>query len=312
MIQFHEVSKLFSSASQPDVKAVNNVSFTVNEAETLCIIGTSGSGKTTCMKMINRLLEPTSGHITLGGKNVLELDIIELRRSIGYVIQKGGLLPHLTVADNVGLLCKLEKWETKKRKDRVYELLNLVNLPPEEYASRYPAELSGGQQQRVGVARALGLDPGYILMDEPFGALDPITREGLHDEFLRLKREVGKTIVIVTHDLEEAFKLGDRVALMDQGCLIQVGTESEFYENPATEFARNFLKNHDAHREPKVEQALEDGACSLENLTPLELDAPLRQGAKALLQAGCDEWPVADDAGEIVGKITRESVVKKL
>ena len=244
MIEFQEVSKVFSGARERDVIAVDKVSLEVKTGETVCLIGTSGSGKTTCMKMVNRLIEPSSGTILVGGKRVQDQDPIRLRRQIGYVIQKAGLLPHLNVAKNIGLMCRLEGWDKKRIASRVDELLTLVNMPPEQYRERYPLELSGGQQQRVGVARALALDPEYILMDEPFGALDPITRNGLHDEFLRLKEEVKKTIILVTHDLGEAFKLGDRIALLRAGKLVQVGTEEDFRDRPASQFVSDFVENH--------------------------------------------------------------------
>ncbi len=244
MIEFQEVSKVFSGAREREVVAVDKVSLEVKTGETVCLIGTSGSGKTTCMKMVNRLIEPSSGTILVGGKKIQDQDPIRLRRQIGYVIQKAGLLPHLTVAKNIGLMCRLEGWDKKRISERVDELLTLVNMPPDQYRDRYPLELSGGQQQRVGVARALALDPEYILMDEPFGALDPITRNGLHDEFLRLKEEVKKTIILVTHDLTEAFKLGDRVALLRAGKLVQVGTEDDFRDSPASQFVSDFVENH--------------------------------------------------------------------
>jgi osmoprotectant transport system ATP-binding protein len=244
MIEFQEVSKVFSGAREREVVAVDKVTLEVKSGETVCLIGTSGSGKTTCMKMVNRLIEPSSGTILVGGKKIQDQDPIRLRRQIGYVIQKAGLLPHLTVAKNIGLMCRLEGWDKKRIANRVDELLTLVNMPPEQYRDRYPLELSGGQQQRVGVARALALDPEYILMDEPFGALDPITRNGLHDEFLRLKEEVKKTIILVTHDLTEAFKLGDRIALLRAGKLVQVGTEEDFRDRPASQFVSDFVENH--------------------------------------------------------------------
>ena len=220
------------------------MSLTVEAGETVCLIGTSGSGKTTALKMVNRLVEPTSGRVLVGGRDVAESDVIRLRRSMGYVIQKGGLFPHLSVANNVGLLCELEGWKRKDAGRRVSELLELVNLPPAEYSERFPHELSGGQQQRVGVAREPPLDPKIVLMDEPFGALDPITREQLHEEFMRLEEKVKKTILLVTHDLTEAFKLGDRVALMDRGRLIQVGTEDDFRQRPANEHVAQFVGSH--------------------------------------------------------------------
>ena len=224
--------------------ALGGVSLEVKEGETLCLIGTSGSGKTTLMKTINRLIEPTTGTVKIKGQDVQELDPVRLRRRIGYVIQRGGLFPHFTIADNVGLLCKLEGWPPAKIEARVKELLALVNLDLAEHGHRYPGELSGGQRQRVGVARSLALDPEIILMDEPFGALDPITRDQIHDEFLRLKEEVKTTTVLVTHDMAEAFKLGDRVALLDKGMLVQLGVEADFRERPANEFVESFLQSH--------------------------------------------------------------------
>ncbi|MGE3808084.1 MAG: ABC transporter ATP-binding protein [Gemmataceae bacterium] len=244
MIELHDVRKVFRDPHGGEVAAVDGVDLNVREGETVCLIGPSGCGKTTTMKLVNRLLEPTGGKILVGGTDVTEQDVIRLRRRIGYVIQKGGLFPHMTVGRNVGLLCDLEGWERTRTQQRVDELLKLVNLPPEQYAHRYPNELSGGQRQRVGVARALSLDPDYILMDEPFGALDPITREQIHAEFQQLKATVHKTIIMVTHDMNEAFKLGDRIALMDKGKIVQLGGASDFRERPANEFVRRFLRNH--------------------------------------------------------------------
>ncbi len=222
--------------------AVEEVSFEAAPGQSVCLIGTSGSGKTTTLKMINRLIEPTSGAIWVDGKNVLEQDVIALRRSLGYVVQKGGLFPHMTVGQNVGLPNKLQGWAKDKTAERVRELLKLVNLPPDDYEKRYPSELSGGQQQRVGVARALALAPNYLLMDEPFGALDPITRNQIQDEFLRLIREMGKTVILVTHDMDEAFKLGDLIVVMDKGQMVQKGTPEEIRAAPATDFVRELLR----------------------------------------------------------------------
>lgn len=241
MIEFNEVRKVFTSPDGKETVAVNDVSFTVASGETLCLIGTSGCGKTTTMKLVNRLIEPTEGTISVDGSNVLNQDVIELRRRLGYVIQKGGLFPHMTVARNVSMLCELKHWPRDKARLRAEELLELVNLPPGEFADRYPRELSGGQRQRVGVARALALDPDYILMDEPFGALDPLTRKQLHQEFRQLEEQVKKTIILVTHDMKEAFVLGDRIALMDKGKIVQIGTEEDFRQRPANDFVQNFL-----------------------------------------------------------------------
>jgi osmoprotectant transport system ATP-binding protein len=244
VIAFEHVSRDFVGEDGRVVHAVRDVSLDVREGETLCLIGTSGSGKTTMLRLVNRLLEPTAGRVRVGGRDVREVDAIGLRRGLGWVIQSGGLFPHMSVARNVGLLCELEGWEPARVRSRVTELLELVHLPPDEYAQRRPSELSGGQRQRVGVARALALDPPVVLMDEPFGALDPITRRRLRAEFTELRARVRKTVLFVTHDLREAFELGDRVALLDEGRLVQTGTEREFRERPADAFVTEFLSAH--------------------------------------------------------------------
>jgi osmoprotectant transport system ATP-binding protein len=243
-IALDHVRKVFEGAEGAPVVAVDDVVLEVAHGETLALIGTSGCGKTTLLRMINRLLEPSGGTILVEGQDIREQDVIRLRRRIGYVIQSGGLFPHMSVARNIGLLCRLEKWKRSAIRDRVRTLLDLVNLPPDEFASRYPRDLSGGQRQRVGVARALAVDPPIILMDEPFGALDPITRAQLHAEFRELNARVHKTVVFVTHDLAEAFELGDRVAIMDAGRIVQVGTEEEFRARPANAFVADFLRAH--------------------------------------------------------------------
>lgn len=236
MIEFAKARKEYG-----DIVALEGLELTVAAGETVCLIGTSGSGKTTALKLVNRLLEPTSGDVLVNGASVKNADLISLRRSIGYVIQRGGLFPHMTVAGNIGLLCRLEGWEKDRVRERVRELLRLVDLSPDEFAARMPSELSGGQQQRVSIARALSFDPEIILMDEPFGALDPITRGELHQEFISLKEKVRKTTLLVTHDLAEAFKLGDRIALLHNGALVQIGTEDDFRERPASSFAEHFV-----------------------------------------------------------------------
>jgi len=246
MIEFQGVHKTFPNAREDgeEIHAVKHLDLTVHDGETHCLIGTSGCGKTTTLRMVNRLEEPTRGCILLGGEAIADLDIIRLRRRIGYVIQTGGLFPHMTVARNVGVMCELEGWNRDEIRERVSELLRLVNLPAEEFAGRYPADLSGGQRQRVGVARALALDPGHLLMDEPFGALDPITRTQIHDEFQQLTKEVHKTILLVTHDLGEAFKLGDRISLMHEGSLVQTGTADDLKNRPASSLVEQFLAGH--------------------------------------------------------------------
>ena len=221
MLRFERVSKRYVDSQGRGVNAVRELDLDVPNGSTVCLIGTSGSGKTTALKMVNRLIEPTSGKVLLNNRNVQDIDPIRLRRGIGYVIQRGGLFPHMTIEHNCGLLCRLEGWSREKTRARVAELLELVNLDPAQFAHRSPRELSGGQQQRVGVARALALDPSVVLLDEPFGALDPITRTQLHEEFRQLTSRVKKTVLLVTHDMAEAFKLGDRVALMNEGALVQ-------------------------------------------------------------------------------------------
>ncbi len=238
MIALENVNKYFDEGR---VHAVRNVSFEVREGETLVLLGSSGSGKTTVMKMINRLVEPTSGVIRLNGENILERDPIEVRRSIGYVIQGIGLFPHMDIEENVSVAPRLKGWVAEDRRKRAAEVLGLVGLEFGAFARRYPDELSGGQQQRVGVARALAADPSLLLMDEPFGALDAVTRDLLQQELIKLKERLGKTIVFVTHDIFEAFTLADRIAVMHEGSLEQTGTKKEILSSPATKFVADLL-----------------------------------------------------------------------
>ena len=240
MICFESVSKVFADGTT----AVDRLSLEIKAGETLVLLGTSGSGKTTTMKMVNRLIEPTQGRILIQGKCIQDQDPITLRRGIGYAIQHIGLLPHLSVADNIAIVPKLEKWSQARIQDRVDSLLRMVGLEPGDFRARYPHQLSGGQQQRVGVARALAADPPIILMDEPFGALDPITREQLQNEFLDLESEITKTILFVTHDVFEAVKMGDRIALLDQGQLQQVATPKDLVDHPANVVVDRFLGQH--------------------------------------------------------------------
>lgn len=233
--------------------AVKGLDLEVRGGELLILIGPSGSGKTTALRMINRLIEPDSGRVFINETDVKNFDPVRLRRNIGYVIQNIGLLPHLKVSENIGLVLKLEGWSRVKIRERVRKLLNFVSLPPESFMDRYPHQLSGGQQQRVGLARALALDPPLFLMDEPFGALDPLLRAQLQDEFCRIKKELGRTIVFITHDINEAFKLGDRVAIMDNAGLAQVGTPEELIFGPASELVAEIV---DAKRRYRHIEAL--------------------------------------------------------
>jgi osmoprotectant transport system ATP-binding protein len=233
-IVFSEITKRYPGASTP---AVDAVSFGVPDGNTCMLVGTSGSGKTTLLRMVNRLIEPSGGAILIDGKNVLEEDPIQLRRRIGYVIQQVGLFPHMTIAENIRVTADIAGgWNKRRLAERVDELLELVGLPPQEYRQRYPRQLSGGQQQRVGLARALATDPTILLMDEPFGALEAITRARLQDELRRIQRDVKKTILFVSHDIEEAFKLGDQIAVLSEGKLLQLGSPIELLAHPVNDF----------------------------------------------------------------------------
>jgi len=238
LVEFRDVSFSYPNASAP---VISNLSFSVNEGETLVLLGKSGCGKTTTLKLINRLFLPTSGQVLVEGKPTSEWDPVRLRRRTGYVIQEAGLFPHFTVARNVGVVPSLEGWDDNRIKNRVNELLGLVGLEPGAFASRYPAELSGGQRQRVGVARALAADPSLLLLDEPFGALDPLTRSDLQQEFGQLSKELKKTAILVTHDVREALLLGSRVGLMHEGKLLLLETPPEFLKS-RNEHALGYLK----------------------------------------------------------------------
>lgn len=236
MIEFMDVSKVYENG----VFAVKNLDLKIEKGEITSIIGPSGCGKSTTLKMVNRLIEPTSGVIKINGQSIYSMNPIELRRSIGYVIQDIGLFPHYSVFENIAVVPKLLNWDKKRILERVYELLYLVNLP-REYANKYPFELSGGEKQRVGVARALAANPQILLMDEPFGAIDPINRKILQDFFLEIQRKLKKTVLFVTHDIEEAIKIGDSLMIMDRGEVVQYGKTRNVIENPENTFVENLI-----------------------------------------------------------------------
>ncbi|GAB3259384.1 ABC transporter ATP-binding protein [Arthrobacter pigmenti] len=239
MIRLEELTKKFPGQKQ---NAVDNLTLDIPEGDIVVLVGPSGCGKTTTMKMMNRIIEPSSGRIILDGEDVTSSDPDQLRRRIGYVIQQVGLFPHQTIGENIGTVPKLLGWDAKRISSRVDELLEMVNMEPSEYRNRYPKQLSGGQKQRVGVARALGADPAVMLMDEPFGAIDPITRDRLQNEFLRLQSAVRKTIVFVTHDIDEAIKMGDRIAILQDGSRIaQYDTPEQILTAPANDFVADFI-----------------------------------------------------------------------
>lgn len=237
-IEFIDVSKRFGESSY---NAVDSVSLSIEKGEFITILGSSGCGKTTLLKIINRLYEPSEGSVRLLGQDISDLDPVKLRRGIGYVIQQIGLFPHMTIRENIATVPKLLKWDKNRIDNRVKELLSLVGMEPEEFIDRYPSQLSGGQQQRIGLIRALAVDPEVMLLDEPFGAIDAITRLNLQDELTRIHGGLKKTFVFVTHDINEAFKLGDRVIVMDQGKVLQFDTPKRIVTDPADGFVASLI-----------------------------------------------------------------------
>ncbi|MBV8821935.1 MAG: ABC transporter ATP-binding protein [Ktedonobacteraceae bacterium] len=316
-ISFHAITKQYPGTSRP---AVDAVSFDVAEGSTCMLVGTSGSGKTTLLRMVNRLIEPTSGEIVIDGKNVLQENPIALRRRIGYVIQQVGLFPHLTIAENVRVTAEIAGGWTKQRLDkRVDELLELVGLPPAEYRKRFPRQLSGGQQQRVGLARALATDPAIMLMDEPFGALDAITRERMQNELLRIQRDVQKTILFVSHDIQEAFKLGEQIAVLDQGKLIQLGTPVDLLAQPANDFVRKLVGGDSILRQleylPVIDALEQDTVASARwsDVPTFLSDATLLQAMLKLLETNAPALAVQDkDTQQQLGFITLASINREI
>lgn len=250
MIKIRNVSKFFNGK-----KVLKNINLEIENGEFVVLIGQSGSGKTTLLKLINKLIKPTSGEIFVGEEEISKRNSISLRREIGYVIQKEGLMPHMNIGENIELIPKLLKWKKTKMESRSKELLNLVGLDPMDYYERYPSELSGGQRQRVGIARALANNPDTILMDEPFSALDPITRENLQQEILSLQKELKKTIVFVTHDMDEALKIADKIAILKDGEIIQYDSPENILKNPINEFVENFVGKNRLWKNPDILQA---------------------------------------------------------
>jgi osmoprotectant transport system ATP-binding protein len=240
MITFNGVSKVYERQGEK-VKAVDNVNMTIEQGEICVFIGPSGCGKTTLLRMVNRLVPITDGTIEVGGTEINSLDPINLRRSIGYVIQQNGLFPNMTIEENINVVPKMLGWDGQKMKSRYTELMEMMGLDPEEFRKRFPWELSGGQQQRIGVARAMAADPPVMLMDEPFGALDPVIRDHLQNEFLRLQKKIKKTILFVSHDIDEAIRLGDKIAIFNRGQLMQFGTPDDILSNPRNQFVRDFI-----------------------------------------------------------------------
>ncbi|AUZ40429.1 MULTISPECIES: choline ABC transporter ATP-binding protein OpuBA [Bacillus] len=302
MLTLENVSKTYKGGK----KAVNNVNLKIAKGEFICFIGPSGCGKTTTMKMINRLIEPSAGKIFIDGENIMEQDPVELRRKIGYVIQQIGLFPHMTIQQNISLVPKLLKWPEQQRKERARELLKLVDMGP-EYLDRYPHELSGGQQQRIGVLRALAAEPPLILMDEPFGALDPITRDSLQEEFKKLQKTLHKTIVFVTHDMDEAIKLADRIVILKAGEIVQIGTPDDILRNPADEFVEEFIGKERLIQSssPDVERVDQ-----IMNTQPVMItaDKTLSEAIQLMRQERVDSLLVVDDDHVLQGYVDVEII----
>ena len=312
MITFDRVTKRYSGADGPG--AVHDLTLEIPSGEIVVLVGPSGCGKTTSLKMINRLIEPSSGVIAIDGEDTRTRDVNDLRRSIGYVIQQVGLFPHISVEDNVATVPKLIGWDRRRIKTRVGELLELVGLPPDQYAKRLPAELSGGERQRVGVARALAVDPNIMLMDEPFGAIDPIARERLQNELLRLQQVVRKTIVFVTHDIDEAVKLGDRVALLSKGGVLQqYAPPAELLARPASDFVTSFLGEARMVRRLALLKLRDVTLQPVNGATPsatVKADATLRDALDVVLRSRDGRAAVVDGdrtLGVVDGEVIRRA-----
>jgi osmoprotectant transport system ATP-binding protein len=307
MIRLERITKQFSPSAPPSVV---DLSMEIPEGGTTALIGPSGCGKTTTMRMINRLIEPTSGRIVVAGEDVTKTDPVLLRRRIGYVIQQVGLFPHLSIADNIATVPRLLGWAEARISARIDELLALVGLDAGQFRARYPRQLSGGQRQRVGVARALAADPPVMLMDEPFGAIDPVARGRLQDEFKDILRRVRKTVVIVTHDLDEAIKMGDRIAIMKEGRLVQHDTPDAILARPADDFVDTFVGPDRALRRL--------GLRTVDDVMgpPQEMQGPkarsgtsLRDALSLLLAANSRALLVVDAGGRPVGSVSRDAIL---
>lgn len=300
VIEFKEVNKIYG-----DNVAVKHINLKIMAGEFVCLIGTSGSGKTTILRMINRMLKPSNGKIFIKGEEISDLNPVQLRRKIGYVIQNIGLMPHMTIYENITLVPKLLKWSEDRKKAKAKELIKLVELP-EDFLDRYPYELSGGQQQRIGVVRALAADQDIILMDEPFGALDPITREGLQDLVKSLQEKTGKTIVLVTHDMDEALKLATKIVVMDKGHMVQQANPTELLRHPATAFVKKMIG------EDRLIQARADVTpvknIMLKDPVSIAPDKSLNDAISLMRQKRVDSLLVTDKDNKLLGMIDVESL----
>ncbi|MGY2613110.1 ABC transporter ATP-binding protein [Bacillus pretiosus] len=304
MIQFNHVSKAYEDGT----KAVDSLHLEIKKGEFFVLIGPSGCGKTTTMKMINRLIETTEGSILIDGKDIQQYNINELRWNIGYVLQQIALFPHMTIAENIAVVPEMRKWSKEKIKARVDELLQMVGLDPDVYRDRMPDELSGGQKQRVGVVRALAANPKIVLMDEPFSALDPLSREQLQKDIVQLQKKIQKTIVFVTHDMQEALSLGDRICIMKEGKVVQLDTPEGIIHNPKNEFVEEFIGNRGRHwyEGKSIEDVLPlDESMRIEG-DALSLHSSLQE---ALIRVRADEVVPVEENGQYVGALTSRHIV---
>lgn len=302
MVNLIDVTKKYSSNT-----VVNSINLEIPEGQFVVFIGKSGCGKTTTLKMINRLIEPSSGQILVNGNNIEAMNPVELRRNIGYVIQQIGLFPNMTIQENVEVVPKLLKWPKEKSRQRALELMELVDLKPDLYANKYPSELSGGQQQRIGVLRALAAEPSLILMDEPFGALDPITRDSLQDEVKKLHKTLNKTFVFVTHDMSEAVKLADIIVFMDKGNIIQAAPPEEILRNPANDFVKSFIGMHNTsgNSDMTVMEVMRS------NPVTVRKEKHTLECISLMSSKGIDSLIVTDENGVLEGVVTAEAIRRR-
>ncbi|QJF25444.1 betaine/proline/choline family ABC transporter ATP-binding protein [Mammaliicoccus vitulinus] len=300
MLSIQDLTKVYRGGK----KAVNSINMEVETGEFIAFIGTSGSGKTTALRMINRMIEPTSGTITLNGKDLSKMNSVNLRRNIGYVIQQIGLMPHMTIRENIVLVPKLLKWRKEDKEKKAKELIKLVDLP-ESYLDLYPTQLSGGQQQRIGVVRALAADQDIILMDEPFGALDPITRDTLQDLVKTLQQKLGKTIIFVTHDMDEAIKLADRICIMSEGEIIQFDTPNNILKNPANDFVREFIGQNRLIQDRPNLRVVDDAMKSPITITS---EKTIDEAVTVMRDRRVDTLFVTNDKGKLVGYLDVEDL----
>lgn len=303
MIELKNICKTIAGKS-----ILKNINISVNKGEFAVIIGPSGCGKTTTLKMINKLIKPTSGNIFIDGKNIEFEDDIKLRRNMGYIIQQTGLLPHLTVEENISLIPSLEKMPEEKIKQKVYELLKLVELNPEEYAHKYSHELSGGQQQKVGIARAFAMNPEIILMDEPFSALDPITRNQLQNEVFNIQQSLKKTVIFVTHDMDEALKLGDRICIMKDGQIIQFDTPEQILRNPANDFVKEFIGEDKIWDQPELIKVKD---IMIKDPVKCTSERTVLQSIQIMKSTHVDSVLVVDNQEKLIGMVTLKNIRKK-